>query len=102
MARTQVTGTEIGNDTLTGDDVKEETLVDSKIPFSEAGFSALNVHDAIVEAKSGESDDNFSYRIIENGKAVNIPFSQQMLVFQDLKILSTGSLTISGECVICH
>ena len=53
MPRTQHVGQQILDDSLTGDDVKEETLVDSKVPFNEAGFSASNIHDAIVEASLG-------------------------------------------------
>ena len=51
MARTLATGFQILDDSVTGDDVKEETLEDFKIPFIESDFTANNVHDAIIEAK---------------------------------------------------
>lgn len=52
MARTQQTGYGIEDDSLTGDDVQEETLEDTKIPFSNVGFSSLNLHEAIIEARN--------------------------------------------------
>ena len=58
MGRTQIVGQQILDDSLTGDDVREETLVDSKIPFSDPGFSASNIHDAIVEAPSLSTVNN--------------------------------------------
>jgi len=50
MARTQVTGSEVASDSITGDDVSEETLIDSKIPFSAPEFVAVNLHSAVIEA----------------------------------------------------
>ena len=59
--RTGIHGQQIIDDTVTGDDVKEETLVDSKIPFSNPSFSASNIHDAIVEAPSLAVVNNRAY-----------------------------------------
>ena len=51
MSRTRARGNQIKHDTLTGQEVAEESLIDSKIPFTDSGFVSLNVHDAIVEAR---------------------------------------------------
>lgn len=50
---TEIDGTLIEDDSITGDDVKEETLVLSKIPFSDPSFTSSNTKDAIIEAKYG-------------------------------------------------
>jgi hypothetical protein len=59
--RTGIHGDQIIDDTVTGDDVKEETLIDSKIPFSSPSFSASNIHDAIVEASDYTATNNRAY-----------------------------------------
>jgi len=62
MARTQFDGRQILDDSLSGDDIREETLVDSKIPFADSEFLAANIHDAIVEAKN---PPHFIYGVVD-------------------------------------
>lgn len=99
MARTQLTGTEIGNDTLSGDDVQEETLVDSKIPFSDSGFSSLNVHDAIIESGKGFASSGV-YKI-PSGSTIQIPANFHSYSSYG-NILVGGNLIIRGNILISN
>lgn len=53
MARTQVTGEEIRDDSLKGVDVDERTLDSFNIPYSLPDVTADNLHDAITEVFAG-------------------------------------------------
>lgn len=53
MGRTQIKGKQIQDDSVTGADVLEESLVPSKIPFSDPSFLSTNVKAAIIEASTG-------------------------------------------------
>jgi len=65
MSRTQVNGNNILDDSVKGVDIDESTLVDSLIPFSDSDFSALNIHDGIIEAKNNSLvSDTISSNVI--------------------------------------
>ena len=48
------------------------------------------------------SDDanNFSYNIVDASLTIEIPLSQQMLVYQELEVQPAGELVVDGELVI--
>ena len=88
MGRTQSTGYNVLDDSLTGDDVKEETLEDTKIPYSES----LSIHQAIEESRNvhklyGVLDRNIT---IEANKA---------MIMVNPKI-GDNEIVIEGELVI--
>jgi len=89
MPRTQFDGQQILDDSITGDDVREESLSDSKIPFVEAGFSALNVHDAIIEAKLLEP---FYGSLDQN---ITVPVDRAMIMINP--IINNYEIKIHGE-----
>lgn len=91
MAKTQIAGKEIKIDSIRGEQVFEESLDTSKIPFSASEFEASNVKDAIIEAKA----EGFSYREITSNKAITIEEDRQMIVKRKIKI--SGKLIIKGE-----
>lgn len=91
MSRTRITGLSVKDDSLSGSNVREESLLVEKMPFSAPYFSSQNVRDAIIEAKSSSST-NFSYNRVVSGLILEVPENQQMIVF--------GELTIEGELVI--
>lgn len=90
MARTQATGSEVRDDSLTGDDVSEETLILEKIPFSDSGFAATNAKTAIIEAKLGENAPCFT--AYDCGE-IN---TERVFGIYD----SLGGITVSGDTTI--
>jgi len=77
MARTQVTGENVLDDSIKGIDVEEETLDVEKVPFSDSGFTATNTKDAIIEAKSGTFDVNC---ILTDGISILVDISGNVLI----------------------
>ena len=43
---------------------------------------------------------NFSYNIVDASLTIEIPLSQQMLVYQELEVQPLGELVVDGELVI--
>jgi len=46
------------------------------------------------------SGSNFSYNIVDSSLVIEIPLSQQMLVYQELEVQPAGELVIDGELVV--
>lgn len=92
MPRTQVDGFQVLDDSITGDDVAEETLVDYKIPFVEPEFVASNIHDAIVESHSNP----VLYGFID--RDITVPSSKAMVMVNP--IIGDNEIIIEGELVI--
>ena len=92
MPRTQLVGQQVLDDSLTGDDVREETLIDSKIPFSAAGFSATNVHDAIIEALRSV----LFYGVLDQD--ITVPANMSIIMVSP--VIGQHEITIEGELVI--
>jgi len=96
MGRTQVTGTEILDNSVKGIDIDELTLVASSIPFSDSEFTANNIRDAIVESIINRPHKNFFYGDID--RDILIPSSRAMVMvnpkFNDNEIVVEGELVI--------
>jgi len=69
------------------------------IPFdnSSNGFVSEDVQSAIEEALNGESDDNFSHRVISDGQTVLIKTGQQMLLVGNLIV--EGTFIVDGQMI---
>ena len=75
------------------------TQLADQTPFdnSSNGFTADIVQAAIEEITFNSS---YSWRIIQTGNIVTIPYEQQMLSYQEILVMDGGELQIFGEVII--
>jgi len=97
MARTGLTGDQVVDDTLTGADIDESTLVDSLVPFSDVGFTSTNIHDAIIEAKSGGIDPH-PIDLVAFGDTLTINVNRHHIVLTEMVnlgvVINNGTLGV--------
>jgi hypothetical protein len=81
------------------DDEAIELVLSGVLLVSTDGITALSGPDGVAELTFSKKD-NFSYKIIGQDRSIKIPGEQQMIVFEELEMISNGELTISGELVL--
>jgi len=77
---TEIDGYMVEDDTLTGDDVQEETLEAVKIPFSDPSFTSDNIKEAIIEAKAGGSGIGGGLLYGELDQDIDIPSDRAIVM----------------------
>jgi hypothetical protein len=68
--------------------------------ITDLGKQAAVNHIYLFQDETTVQSKNFSYRRINAGLSVNIPYEQQMIEYQEINIEETGELDIEGEVVI--
>ena len=94
MARTQVTGEGIRDNSVEGIDINESTLLDTLIPYASTESTADNVHDAITESRKKSV---VPWHVAHNDE-LTISEGTQLLNYNGMEV--RGQLTIKGMLVL--
>jgi hypothetical protein len=81
---------------------RSPTPVASSVPFDNGsnGFTSTDVQTAIEEAKASavSGNEEHSWNVIDANKTIKS--NRQMIVYQELQMLSTYELDLQGELVL--